>query len=259
MIEFLQFPILSQINGLQHAITTRSGGSSTRPYESLNLGYHVGDDANRVRENRQFVARELGFNVENFVAAQQTHSANIAVVTPANRGCGALDWESAIPETDALVTNETNVALMILVADCAPLLFVDETHHALAVVHAGWRGATQRIASKTVTEMAERFGTKGDDLRVGIGPTLCPQCFEIGNEVADIARNIAPRSIIKNGAKPHLDLRRLLRDDLCSVRVLDSQIEVMERCPRCATGTFFSHRGENGKTGRFALVACWRN
>lgn len=259
MNQLLQFASLSQISALKHAVTTRNGGSSTRNYASLNLGFHVGDEAQNVRENRQILARKFGFEIENLTCAQQTHGDNIKIVTSGNRGRGALNWDSAIPETDALMTNETQTPLLILVADCAPLLFVDETNHVLAVVHAGWRGATQRIASKTVLKMTEHFGTKTEDLRVGIGPTLCADCFRIGNEVAQIAGEIAPHSILRNGENIFLDLRELLREDLRSVRVLDMNMEDINRCPRCETDVFFSHRGENGETGRFGLVSWWQS
>lgn len=258
MNSFLHFSSFSHIDGLQHAITTRHGGSSEGFYASLNLGLHVGDNAEDVCENRQTVARNLAYNAENLTCAQQTHSANVAVVAGEDRGRGALDWQSAIPSTDALMTQESDTPLMILVADCAPLLLVDEVSHVVAVVHAGWRGATQRIASQTILKMTKHFGTKAEDARVGIGPTLCLSCFEIGEEVVDAATKIAPQSVLHSFAKPHLDLRELLREDLRSVRVLDSQIETLPHCPRCTTQKFFSHRGENGTTGRFALVAWWK-
>ncbi len=257
MTSFLHFSSFSHIDGLQHAITTRHGGSSEGFYASLNLGFHVGDEPNRVRENRQAVARNLGYNSENLIAAQQTHSANVAVVAGEDRGRGALDWTSAVAKTDALMTQKSDTPLMILVADCAPLLLVDEVNHVLAVVHAGWRGATSRISSQTVLKMAEGFGTKAENVRVGIGPTLCVDCFEVGEEVVRAANEIAPQSVLSGFEKPHLDLRELLCADLRSVRVLDSQIETLPHCPRCTTQKFFSHRGEKGLTGRFALVAWW--
>lgn len=257
MNSFLHFSSFAHIDGLQHAITTRHGGSSEGFYTSLNLGFHVDDNAEDVRENRQIVAKELGFNFRHLTCAQQTHSANVAVVADEDRGRGALDWTSAVAKTDVLMTQKSDTPLMILVADCAPLLLVDEVNHVLAVVHAGWRGATSRIASQTVLKMAEGFGTKAENVRVGIGPTLCVDCFEVGEEVVRAANEIVPQSVSLQFEKPHLDLRELLRADLRSVRVLDSQIETLPHCPRCETQTFFSHRGENGATGRFALVAWW--
>ncbi len=259
MNNFLHFSSFSYIDGLQHAITTRHGGSSEGFYASLNLGFHVGDDENCVRKNRQIIVQDFDFNLENLTCAQQTHGANIEIVTRKNRGRGALDWQSAIPSTDALMTQESDTPLMILVADCALLLLVDEVNHVVAVVHAGWRGATSRIASQTVLKMAQSFGTKAEDVRVGIGPTLCVDCFEVGEEVVRAANEIAPQTVSLQFEKPHLDLRELLREDLRSVRVLDSHIETMTSCPRCEAETFFSHRGENGVTGRFGVAAWWKS
>lgn len=257
-MNLLRFSHLQHTDALNHAITTRHGGSSTRSYASLNLGFHVGDDEINVQQNRHRVARNLNIDATRVVSMQQTHSANMEIVTRADCGRGALDWQSAISNTDALITDETNLPLLVLVADCAPLLIVDIEDRVLAVVHAGWRGAVSRIASKTVEKMAREFGSKAENLRVGIGPCLCAACFEIGPEVVIAASAIAPSSIVQKADKSHLDLRQLLRDDLTEHRVLDAHIEILPNCPRCEVESFFSHRGENGKTGRFGLVAWWK-
>lgn len=253
----LRFSSFCDVPGLQHAVTTRSGGTSTRPYASLNLGFHVGDEERSVQQNRQIVAQKLNFDPTRVVAMQQTHSANVQVVTQAEAGRGALNWQSAVSDTDALVTSENSLPLLILVADCAPLLLVDPINRVLAVVHAGWRGAVARIASKTINQMAQTFGSKAEDIRVGIGPCLCASCFEIGDEVVTAASEIAPHAVLRDYEKPHLDLRELLRTDLMQHRVLDAHIETMSHCPRCENSVFFSHRGEGGTTGRFGLYAWW--
>jgi YfiH family protein len=253
----LQFSSFHNIRGLRHAVTTRSGGTSTRPYASLNLGFHVSDEKNSVQQNRQIAARSLGIDAAHVVAMQQTHSTNVQMVTQAEAGRGALDWQSGIPDTDALITAKVNVPLLILVADCAPLLLADPVNRVLAVVHAGWRGAVARIASKAVLQMAQRFGSKPEDVRIGVGPCLCASCFEVGDEVVTAASEIAPHAVLHDYEKPHLDLREVLRADLMQHRVLDTNIEIMTRCPRCENATFFSHRGESGTTGRFGLYAWW--
>ena len=268
-LSVLRFPSLLHIDGLSHAITTRHGGSSTRSYESLNLGFHVDDDKNRVRENREIAARNLDFDATSVVAMQQTHSANVQIVTNNEAGRGALDWQSAIHNTDALLTIETNLPLLVLIADCAPMLMVDLEHRVLAVVHAGWRGAVARIASQTLQQMTEVFGTNPKKVRVGIGPCLCARCFEVGPEVVAAANVIAPRAVVQTSQtrnsldddvnKSCLDLRELLREDLTQHRVLDAHIEVMPNCPRCEVERFFSYRGERVATGRFGLYAWWNS
>ena len=194
----------------------------------------MGDDEKTVRRNREIVAQSLGFEASQIVSMQQTHSANVTIVTKNEIGHGALNWNSAIPNTDAVITDETNLPLLILVADCAPLLFVDVEHRVFATVHAGWRGAVARIASKTLQTMTQVFGTDPQKVRVGIGPTLCARCFEIGEEVADAAQEIAPDAVLRDDMlrddeKPHLDLRALLRADLTRHRVLDVHIEIIDR------------------------------
>lgn len=256
-IPTLQFAALSAVPGLRHAVATRTGGVSPAPHDSLNLGYHVGDDAAHVSENRRRLADTLGYDANALVAAQQMHGARAHIVDASCRGRGALDWEAAIPGTDALLVREAATPVLILVADCAPLLLADARQRALAVVHAGWRGAVAGIASQTVKRTQQEFDSRPEDIRAGIGPCLCASCFEIGDEVAQAARAISAEAVINGAAKPHLDLRALLRSDLQDAGVSPQHIEAMPHCPRCDTATWFSHRGENGRTGRFGLVAWW--
>lgn len=149
--------------------------------------------------------------------------------------------------------------ILIQVADCAPILLVDPVNHVLAVVHAGWRSAVARIASKTLVKMQSECGTKAQNVEVGIGPCLCEDCFEIGEEVVEAAQIIAPEAVIHRSdwQKPHLDLRLLIQRDLESMDVPPENIEFMPFCPCCNHDMFFSHRGQNGKAGRFGLVAWW--
>lgn len=255
-IQTLKFASLDKIPNLHHAISTRAGGVSIGEYSSLNLGFHVGDEPENVRENRRILATHLGFDSSSLVAAQQTHSANIETVELQMRGCGAGDWDSALPQTDGLIIAEKNLPAMILVADCAPLILVDERRKIFALVHAGWRGAVARIASRTIEEM-KNLGSRAEDIQAGIGPHLCAGCFEIGEEVAQAVKKIAPQSVIHQEPKPHLALGKLLRADLQNAGVLTQNIETMKRCPRCENQLFFSHRGQNGVAGRFGLVAFW--
>ena len=251
VVRTLQFPSLSDISGFRHAITTRQGGFSLGDFAGLNLAFHVGDDAETVRRNRRVLADELGFNAENLVAAQQVHGADCAVADSSHVGRGALDWESALPATDAIITAQANLPLLILVADCAPILLVDPKNHVTAVVHAGWRGALGGVAANAVRHM-ETLGARVADIRAGIGPCLCARNLEVG---ADVAAMFADKTVLEaSGEKFRLDLRALIQRDLQSADVI--QIETLEICPR-DDADFFSHRGQNGKAGRFGIVAWW--
>jgi YfiH family protein len=194
MPSFFTFSSFATISALRHAVTTRqlSPDSASDPFDALNLAFHVEDDPERVRANRRALAESLGFDVTQLSAAQQAHQTRAQIVTARTRGQGALDWESAHPNTDALITAESQTPVLILVADCAPLLLVDSHARVLAVVHAGWRGAVARIVSQTIEEM-KSLGAQPERMQIGIGPHLCA---------------------LKSAKKSRL-LRRLSRPTLC--------------------------------------------
>ena len=222
-------------------------------FAGLNLAFHVGDDAEIVRRNRRALAGELGYNAETLICAQQVHGAHCAVVDSSHGGRGALDWESALPATDAIITAQSDLALLILVADCAPILLVDPHAHVFAVVHAGWRGALGGVAANAVRHM-ETLGARATDIRAGIGPCLCAHNLEVGGEVADLVED---KSVLQaSGEKYLLDLRALIQRDLAKSGV--KQIETLAICPK-DDADFFSHRGQNGRAGRFGIVAWWQH
>jgi len=253
-----QFSIFHPIEGFCHAISTRAGGVSSGELGSLNLAFHVEDDPECVRENRRRFAREAGCNAEDLVCAQQVHGDNVRVVSANECGRGGLDLDSALPDCDALLTREPNLPLLILVADCAPVLLVDLTTRACAVVHAGWRGAFAGIAGKAVQTMAREFGTRAPDVLATIGPCLSAANLEVGEEVAAQVESKGAPGVVRRPQweKAHLDLRGMIARDLASVGV--TQIEISPLCPRERNDLFFSHRGRNGRAGRFGLVAWWK-
>ena len=251
-MQTLQFPALASIPDLRHAVTTRDGGFSTGEFASLNLAFHVGDEADTVKGNRRALADELGYDAAKLVAAQQVHGAHCAVVGADDAGRGALDGESALPATDALVTRESGVPLLILVADCAPIVLVEPRARVLALVHAGWRGARAGVAANAVRAM-QSLGAQTEEILAGIGPCLCARNLEVGAEVADLFED---KTVLEPcGEKFWLDLRALVQRDLNSAGV--TRIETMDACPKEQPENFFSHRGQNGRAGRFGIVAWW--
>lgn len=256
MAMFDALPLLPAIPGLRHALTTREGGVSAGPYAALNLGYHVGDVPAAVTENRRRAAA-AGYPAERLVTGQQVHGARVSWVTTADCGRGAFGWDDAIADTDGLLTAEPGVPVGVLVADCAPVLIVDPVRRVLAVVHAGWKGALARIASHAARRMTEAGGDPASFV-AAIGPTLCPECLEVGEEVAAMVRPVCPAGVLPHdGARPHLDIRRIIADDLTGVGVPDFTIVRHPACPRCRPDRFFSYRAAGGATGRFALLAWW--
>lgn len=253
-----RLPAFSDVPALGHAISTRAGGVSDGAFASLNLGYHVGDDPVKVTENRRRLAEAAGYMGEALVAAQQVHGNNIAWVNMDSRGRGAFSWAEALPETDGFIVTAAGVPVAIQVADCAPVLLVDPQRHILALLHAGWRGALGRIASRAVTQMIAQAGVDPSELLVGIGPALCPSCLEVGEEVATaVVEEFGPGVLSTGAGKPRLNLTAMLTTDLARLGVTIEQITRHPACTRCDNDDFFSHRGQQARAGRLAMIAWW--
>jgi len=244
--------------GLEALVSTRTGGTSAEPYASLNLGLGAGDDPDAVIENRSRLLSAYGLDPSRSVWCRQTHSNRVAVVSAGDAGRGALDMDSAIQETDALVTDAIGLSLCVTVADCVPIAIYDPMAPAIAVVHAGWGGTASRIASRTVEVMQEQFGTDPARLLAGIGPSIGPTDYEVGDEVIDrVHEAYGPRASTLlqpgDGGKALLDLWRANSLDLEEAGVDPRNIEVAGISTATALDRFYSHRTE-GTTGRFAAV-----
>jgi YfiH family protein len=177
----LSFPTWPSLAGLplDAVVTTRHGGVSAGPYASLNLGRHVGDDPAAVDENWRRAAAALGCRPDDIVTATQVHGREVAVVG---------DTEQVPLECDGLATATLGVCLGVLAADCATLVLYAPDAHALACVHAGWKGTTLRAAAAGVDALAG-LGADPGRLRVGIGPTISAERYQVGEEVAAAARD----------------------------------------------------------------------
>ncbi len=242
---------------LTHGMTERTGGSSSAPFASLNLGLHVGDVEERVRENRERAAAASGMNLHHMVCAEQVHGSRVAVVTANDAGRGATVFSDAIAGVDALVTDEKELLLTLFFADCLPILFADDEHRAVAIAHAGWRGLAGGVIENTLKAMAAQFGSRPESVTAVIGPGIGPCCFEVGPEVAE---NFPP-SVLRQEtqSKPHVDLPGDARLRLLAAGVTPEQIESADICTACHTERFFSHRRERGRTGRMGAFIAKRN
>jgi polyphenol oxidase len=169
-------------------MTTRAGGVSTGAYESLNIGLHVGDDDARVVENRRRAATALGAGLDDLVFCNQTHGRSVLTVTATDRGRGTTSLATAIDGVDALVTNEIGPVLVMMVADCVPIVLYSPRAHVAAAVHSGWRGTVNRVADAALCAMC-KLGASADEVVAGIGPAADPVSYQVGQEVADAVRN----------------------------------------------------------------------
>jgi purine-nucleoside/S-methyl-5'-thioadenosine phosphorylase / adenosine deaminase len=243
--------------GLDAFVTTRHGGVSTGACAGLNLGLHVGDRDADVLANRARVAAALGASPDDFVFAEQVHSPTATVVTDEHRGAGAYRREDAVAATDALVTATPGIVLAVLVADCVPLVLFDPVARVLACVHAGWGGTVRGVTRSALTAMRS-LGTDPADVVAGIGPSVHPDRYQVGADVAAAAEaEFGDRlgEVVRPDGTGRwtFDLWRANTIQLVAGGVPEPQVHVAGL--GTGPGTDFpSHRFE-GPCGRFAAVA----
>jgi YfiH family protein len=236
--------------GFRHVFGTRVGGVSDAPYDTLNLGFHLGDDDAAVRENLRRFAGALGVPIDSLFAQRQIHGAVARVVSRVDERSAVLDMEG-----DALVTRDPGIAVAARTADCVPVLVGHPPSGDVAAVHAGWRGAVAGVVPNALRVL----GHEPVELVIAIGPHIRVGAFEIGEEVAREMERAGGNGVVarREGQKPHGDLAALIRAQLLRVGVPTASIDDVGGCTYSDAAHFFSHRRGHGKTGRHlsAIVA----
>ncbi len=219
-----------------HGFSTRFGGVSKAPYDSLNLG-GTEDDESNILENRILALQKLNLSITNLCNLKQVHGDNVCIAQIGKQ------------EGDALVTNKKNIILAISIADCYPILFYDEVNEVIGAAHAGWRGTVNKIAGKTIQSMID-IGAEAKNIKVAIGQGISQNNFEVGNEViAQFIKNGFPASCWKNNK---IDLVLCNKFILKRNNISEENIWTMNRCT--FEKDFFSYRRDKGKTGRMWAV-----
>ncbi len=248
-IKYYQFASFEN-KSLYHAVFTRHGGFSPKPWQSLNFGASVGDDLQRVVQNRETALSSLHLRSDSVYDVYQVHS---SIIVNTNR---PLSPNEAHVKADAIITRQPNVTLMMRFADCVPILLFDPVNRAIGIVHAGWIGTVEKIARKTVLAMVENYGTNPCNIIAAIGPSIGPDHYQVGKDVLDRVHscfnNNSKQIIVNKHNKSFLDLWKANQIVLSDIGV--SEIEVSGICTCCNLKDWYSHRGENGKTGRFGVV-----
>jgi hypothetical protein len=231
---------------VRHGVFTRLGGVSVGMWSSLNLSRSTGDDIDSVRENRHRMYGAM--NVSRALTSWLIHSNRVRVVSNADLGQDDV-------HADAMVTNTRGLALTLRFADCVPVIFHDPQREVIGVAHAGWQGIVNGVLPATVQTMRDAFGCDLRDIVACIGPSIGPEKFEVGEDVAaKIQGAVSENVIVKNGnPKPFVDLWRSARSQLFDAGL--RQIEIGGLCTASDTCEWFSHRAEKGKTGRFGVLA----
>jgi YfiH family protein len=252
----VQSAVLEASDGIVHAFSTRQGGVSRPPFDTLNLGQSVGDDSAAVEENRRRLFGAFGIDAARVVRAWQAHGDGVLRVDagltgrPGFPGC-LLDERAKF---DALITRLPGLALVVTTADCLPILIHDPVRAAVAAVHAGWRGTAKRIAARALGAMREAYGTDPADCRAAIGPGIRGCCFEVDAAVTDSMAATLPNweKHARANRSGHwlLDLAEVNRAILEAAGVRADCIEDVGLCTSCRNALFFSHRAEKGRTGR---------
>ncbi|MDE0076632.1 MAG: peptidoglycan editing factor PgeF [Caldilineaceae bacterium] len=238
---------------LQAHVSARHGGVSPEPWHSLNFSYSRGDERERVLENFARFCAALGIDPSHPVRTHQVHSTDVAEV----------GWEDAGARQqgcDALITDSVGLPLFLVFADCVPIVIYDPVHHVLGACHAGWRGTVHGMADAALRAMEAAYGTDAADVHVGIGPSIGPESYEVGEEViekatsalADGERYFRRRSYDQEN--PCFDLWQANIEQLKAAGVPGEQIELSGIDTARRTDDFYSHRAERGRCGLFGLL-----
>jgi YfiH family protein len=289
-LRHVQFEQYQQFPDLIHGIFTRKGGYSRTPYASLNTSgiLRGGDNLAHVIQNRQLVLKALKLEGMPCATLWNIHGADVVVFE--RSAPWRTDWAYAsyyeqawaaeyIHKGDALITRERGVALALSFADCAPIALYDPEQQVIGIAHGGWRGTARGIVFATLEVMRKRFGSRPQDIYAGIGPAIGPCCYEVSQEVQQLffaqrdfetmPTNERYRPLVRESAvfstvqlsdqnSLRLDLVTTTYRQLLMAGIRPEHIELADICTSCQKDRFFSHRGEQGKTGRFPLIMALR-
>lgn len=260
-VTWLSFPALTETGLVRHGFSTRLGGVSQGCFSSMNFAFTKGDNPEHVMENYRRMAQVLGVDPQRMVLSHQTHTTHVRTVTGDDAGKGVMR-ERDYQDVDGLVTDVPGLTLVTFYADCVPLYLVDPVHRAIGLSHSGWRGTVNRMGKVTLERMAREYGTDPADVIACIGPSICQDCFEVGEEVAEAFREAFAeryhRELFcrKENGKYQLDLWRANEIIFAQAGVPAGQIHTTDICTRCNPKLLFSHRIMGNERGNLAAFLC---
>ena len=257
-VPYLSFKALEDTGMVINGFSTRLGGASKGRFATMNFSYSRKDDPADVLENFTRMADALGVERDRMVVSYQTHTTNVRRVTREDEGKGVIR-ERDYRNVDGLITDVPGITLVTFYADCVPLYLVDPVHHAIGLSHSGWRGTVRRMGQVTMDAMKEAFGTRPEDVTACIGPSICRDCFEVGEEVAEaFADAFDPKyrdALYRANAKPgkyQLDLWKANEIIFQEAGVPKEQIHTTNICTMCNSDYLFSHRRVGEECGNLA-------
>ncbi|MDE6204140.1 MAG: peptidoglycan editing factor PgeF, partial [Lachnospiraceae bacterium] len=216
-----------------------------------------GDRKEAVDENFRRIAEIFETTPDKIVCSRQTHTTNVRLVTDKDCGKGVV-YPADYEDIDGLITNVPGIVLCTSFADCVPLYFVDEKNRAIGLAHSGWRGTVSRMGKVMVEAMGASFGSRPEDMAAAIGPCICQDCYEVGEDVARKVKEGFPReweALLKDGkeeGKYQLDLWEANRRILLQAGIKPERLAMTDLCTCCNSSVLFSHRASNGQRGNLA-------
>lgn len=256
-VPYLSFPMLEKTGMVIQGFSTKLGGVSEGKFATLNFTFTRGDNPDHVMENYRRMAAVLGVDEKRMVLSYQTHTTNVRLVTEEDAGKGIVKKRD-YKDIDGLITNVPGITLVTFFADCVPLYFLDPVHKAIGLSHSGWRGTVSRMGAVTVDKMKEAYGTRAEDLLVCIGPSICGDCYEVGEEVTlEFKKAFAKENwnqILreKDNGKFMLDLWKANEILLKEAGVKQEHIQTTDICTHCNSDYLFSHRTCGNERGNLA-------
>ncbi len=249
-IHYLEPELFTAAGISSQGFTTRHEGVSRPPYNSLNLGTTTLDASHNVEGNRHLLAHAFGGSPERFVAVNQVHGVDLLIIDTPNPDY--LHFQRL--ECDGIITNQPEVMIAVTVADCVPVLLLDPEKKVVAVLHAGWKGSAGNICGKGVAAMVALFGSDPSRILAAVGPAIGPCCYEVDLPVLEAFRSQGggyERFAEPSGeGRWRLDISSANVAQLRDAGLFEENIELSTHCVSCTPELFFSHRRDNGVTGR---------
>lgn len=260
-VRFLAFPILEDTGLVASGFSTRAGGVSTGKFSTMNFTFTRGDNPDHVMENYRRMAAALGVDEKRMVLSHQTHTTNVRKITEDDAGKGIVR-ERDYTDVDGLITDVPGITLVTFYADCVPLYLVDPVHRAIGLSHSGWRGTVKRMGKVTIEAMNREYGSRPEELIACIGPSICQDCYEVGEEVAEHFREAFGEELWqelledRGNGKYQLDLWRANEIIFLEAGIRSEHMQVTDICTHCNPENLFSHRTCGNERGNLAAFLC---
>ena len=249
---FYTLSALERLSGFDHGFTARGGGVSEGYFTSLNLSFTRPENRDNVMENYRVFCRAAQIPFDQMVMDNYEHGTTVIKVDKSDAGKGYL--LDPLPACDGLITNDPAVTLITGHADCMAFYFVDPVKRCIGLAHAGWRGALGRIGARIVAMMAQEYGSNPSDIIAGVGPSICPDCFEVGENVAGEFAVAYPELTCvrkQTQGRPHVDLWMVAVAQFLEAGILAEHVSLFDVCTM-ETPRLYSHRRDKGNTGGMA-------